>query len=78
MRKLLLICMTCVGLAGAGLATQAHAAHEIVGPPSLIEETNVLPIHYDEWREREWRRHERWLEWHRHEEWRRWHHYHGY
>jgi len=78
MRKFLLPVAVLMGVFGAGLTTQASAANSIVRIPALISSTDVRPIEYDGWREREWRRHERWEEWRRHEEWRRWHHYHGY
>jgi hypothetical protein len=73
MSRFLLIATAAVALTGAGIAAPAHAARFEVAAP-----VSVQRVDYDGWREREWRRHERWEAWRRHEEWRRWHEYRGY
>jgi hypothetical protein len=78
MRKLFLTAIALSGLVGAGFATHASAASWVDRPPALSSPSDIGQVEYDGWREREWRRRERWEEWRRHEEWRRWHYYRGY
>jgi uncharacterized membrane protein len=79
MRKFLLIVTAATGLAAGFAIVQAQAANlpakEVIGvAPASVQTVQ----YYDGWREREWRRHERWEEWRRHEAERRWHYYRGY
>jgi hypothetical protein len=75
MRKILLTLSALAGFVGCGLAAPAQA-DTLVFAPGVQVTPGVQLVQYDGWREREWRRHQRWVEWHRHEEWRRWHHWH--
>ena len=80
MRKFLMM-MTV--LAGAAAATGAHAAPAAVALPgaaldvasqALADGALVQPVqYYEDWRYREFRRHEAFERFRRHEEWRRFH-----
>lgn len=74
MRKLLMVTV----LVGAAAAVSgARAAPRLAGPIPLASGPAVAQLaHYDraqydeEWRHREWRRHEEFERWRRHREWR--------
>ena len=74
MRKFLLSLSV---LGGAAAAASAAHATPAVGPiPVLAGQPMLQNVqYYDDWRYREWRRHEAYERWRRHEESRRWHHY---
>lgn len=74
MRKLL---MGLIVLVGATAAVSGARAASQAGPIPLAFGTPVAePVHYDriqydeDWRHREWRRHEEFERWRRHREWR--------
>jgi hypothetical protein len=69
MRKFLLIVTAVAGLASLGHVAPAAAQR-------VVATQGVALADYDGWREREWRRHERWREWHHRQEWLRWHRWH--
>ena len=64
-------------LGGAAAAAAAAHATPGVGPIPLLTGQPMMHNvqYYEDWRYREWRRHEAFERWRRHEEWRRWHHH---
>ena len=78
MRKLL---MSLTVLAGTTVAAASAANAAPLASPIHVEAAmpHVQTVqYYEDWRYREWRRHEAWEHWRRHEEWRRWHQYRGW
>jgi opacity protein-like surface antigen len=80
MRKTLLPLLALAGFAAAGALTTAAAAPvspvALPHPPAIAGDGAVQHVQYygyDDWRAREWRRHEREEAWRRHEAWLRWH-----
>ena len=70
MRKLL---WGVVALIGAGVAGSAQARPPVAWVPVYIGAPVATPVqYYEDWRGREWRRHEEHERWRRHEERRRW------
>jgi hypothetical protein len=78
MRKTLLPLLALAGFAAFGaLTAAAEAAPVATGhPPAVTADGAVRQVQYyeyNDWRAREWRRHEREEAWRRHEAWLRWH-----
>jgi hypothetical protein len=80
MRKTLLTLLALAGFAASGAFSGASAAPLVPHHPvAEAAGSPLLPVYYgydDDWRAREWRRHQREEEWRRHEAWLRWHRWH--